>query len=103
MATVAIILPSFIIICLIASILLRFMHNTWQIHAFAGIRIVVAALIFNTLIDMWRKGVNGIFGYIVFALTLGGLLCLNLSAIWAVIAAGCAGFLYAYTRRRLQK
>ncbi len=103
MATVAIILPSFIIICLIAAILLRFMHNTWLIHAFAGIRIVVAALIFNTLIDMWRKGVNGIFGYIVFALTLGGLLCLNLSAIWAVIAAGCAGFLYACTRRRLQK
>ncbi len=103
LATLAIVLPSMIIITLIAAVLARYMHNEYLTHAFAGIRIAVTALILNTFFDMWKKGVKGYFGYTVFALAAVILFFFNLSAVLIVIAAALTGLLPGIARRKKTK
>ena len=92
LATLAIILPSFIIITSIAAILDVYMQNPYLTHAFAGIRIVVVALIAATVWDLWQKSVNCKLGYIIFALSFISVLFLNVSAVIVVVSAGLLGF-----------
>lgn len=66
-ATLGIISPSIIIICLIASILQNFIHLPVVLHALSGIRVVVCALMLNTVITMARKGIIDLLGAILFA------------------------------------
>ena len=101
LATLAIVLPSLIIITLIAAVLQRFMHNEYLAHAFAGIRIAVTALILNTLFGMWKKGVKGYAGYTVFAVSFAVLFFFNTSAILIVISASLAGLLIY--RKKVEK
>lgn len=65
--TLGVISPSIIIICLIASILQNFIHLPAVIHALAGIRIVVCALMMNTVVTMARKGIVDKMGAVLFA------------------------------------
>lgn len=102
LATLAIVLPSLIIITLIAAVLQRFMHNEYLAHAFAGIRIAVTALILNTLFGMWKKGIKGYAGYAVFAVSFAVLFFFNVSAILIVIFASLAGLLI-YRKRGEKK
>ena len=92
LATLAIILPSFIIISTIAAILDVYMQNPYLNHAFAGIRIVVVALIAATVWDLWQKSVNCKLGYVIFALSFVSVLFLNVSAVIVVVSAGLLGF-----------
>lgn len=92
LATWAIILPSFIIISTIAAILDVYMQNPYLNHAFAGIRIVVVALIAATVWDLWQKSVNCKLGYVIFALSFVSVLFLNVSAVIVVVSAGLLGF-----------
>ena len=65
-ATLGVISPSVIIICLIASILQNFIDLPVVMHALAGIRIVVCALMMNTVITMTKKGVIDKLGAVIF-------------------------------------
>jgi len=58
--------PSLIIICLVASILQNFIHMPVVLHALAGIRIVVCALMLNTVVSMMKKGIIDKLGALVF-------------------------------------
>lgn len=64
--TLGVISPSIVIICLIASILQNFIHLPIVVHALSGIRIVVCALMLNTVVTMARKGITDILGAILF-------------------------------------
>lgn len=66
-ATLGIVSPSLIIICLIASILQNFLHLPAVLHALAGIRIVVCALMLNTVFTMAKKGITDKLGIVLFA------------------------------------
>lgn len=91
-STFGMVAPSLIIIGLIASILSRYMHNVYLGYAFAGIRIAVAALILNTLLGMWKKGIEDKKGILVFGVSILLLLLFNLSAVVIVILAAFSGF-----------
>lgn len=65
-ATLGVILPSLVIICLVASVLRQFMENEILLHALAGVRIVVCALILNTVVTMTKKGVKDTLGIFLF-------------------------------------
>jgi len=54
-ATVAMVIPSFVIIYLIASVLNNFLEITWVANAFKGIKIGVGLLILNVAITMVKK------------------------------------------------
>ena len=86
-ATLGMILPSLIIICLIAAVLSRFMHNRYVAYAFAGIRICVVALIADIVYGLWKKNVSGYQSMVIF---VGALILLGvfiLSAVWIVVLA----------------
>ena len=69
-ATVAVIMPSVIIITIISSILKNFASYEIVQHAFAGIRVAVAALVVNSVIKLYKKGVKGFLGHFIFAASL---------------------------------
>lgn len=100
LATFALILPSLIIITSIAAVLDKYMQNPYIIHAFAGIRLAVVALILNTLLEMRKKSLQNRLGYIIFGLALGGLLLFQASAILIVIFAALIGFFRHYRWRK---
>ena len=90
-ATLGMVMPSLIIITLLAAVLDRYMHNRYVSYAFAGIRICVVALILDIIYDLWKKGITDYKGAGIFAGALLLLLGFNLSAVWIVILAGIAG------------
>ena len=92
-ATVGVISPSLIIIIAIAALLSHYMDNQYLQQAFGGIRIGVVALIINTVIDMWKKGIKNLRGYIVFLFAAILLWCFDLSAVFIVILAAASGFI----------
>lgn len=66
-ATLGVISPSIVIISLIASILQNFIHLPVVVHALAGIRVVVCALMMNTVFTMAKKGIVDKLGGVLFA------------------------------------
>ncbi|MBR1601048.1 MAG: chromate transporter [Alphaproteobacteria bacterium] len=92
-ATMGVISPSLLIIILIAALLSNYMDNQYLQWAFGGIRISVIALIISTVIDMWKKGIKSLRGYIIFVIAGILLWCFNLSAIFIVILAAVSGFI----------
>ena len=92
-ATLGVISPSLIIITLVAELLSKYVDNQYVQWAFGGIRISVIALIISITIDMWKKGIKDLRGYIIFAIAGLLLWCFSLSAIFIVILAVGCGFI----------
>jgi len=93
LATVGIVLPSFVIIYLISTVMDNFLEITIVASAFRGIKIGVGLLIFrvacNMLKKMQKKPLPRIIAGCAFAIMLAvNFLSLKLSAIALMIAAG---------------
>jgi len=86
-ATFAVVLPSFIIISLIAYVLGNISHYPAVNHAFAGIRVAVAVLVGKALITLYKKGVSGVLGNAIFLISLLLSILTNVSPVILVIAA----------------
>ena len=89
--TLGMVSPSLIIICLVASILQSFIHLPAVVHALAGIRVVICALMLNTVITMAKKGiVDKLGGFLFIAAFI--LACFTpVSTIIIIISAGIIG------------
>ncbi len=90
-ATLGVVSPSVIIICLVASILQNFIHLPAVLHALAGIRIIVCALMMNTVVTMAKKGIIDKLGAVLFA---GGFILACFTPIptaLIIVAAGIIG------------
>lgn len=101
-ATLGMVLPSLIIISLIAAVLGHFMHNRYVAYAFAGIRLCVVALIADIVYDLWKKNIKGYASAVVFAAALVLLAVFNLGAVWIVLLAAGSALLAGEIRRRRQ-
>ena len=99
-ATFGIIFPSMILIILIASVLHNFLDNPYVVHAFAGVRIVVAALIAETLISFWKKGIRDKTGLGIFLVSMGILVGLDMSPAVIVLLAVAFGLILQKRGRR---
>lgn len=64
--TLGMITPSLVIITLVASILKEFIHYPAVIHALNGIRIIVCALMFSTVLTMAKAGIKDKLGIFIF-------------------------------------
>ena len=71
--------------------LFRSMENRYVAHAFAGIRIVVIALIFDVILSMRKKGIGSLLQGTIFILSMLGLLWLGASPVTVVAAAAFIG------------
>ncbi len=96
-STTAMVLPSLIIITLIAAVLSRYMQLPIIASAFAGIRLGVTALLLNLIFDTGRKifkeSRHRRLHAFIFISALVLLLFGGVSAVFIVIMAACLGFL----------
>ena len=99
-ATMGIIAPSLVIIMSLAHVLNLYMDNPYVAHAFAGIRIVVVALIAEAVFGLWKKAVTDKWGWGILIISLGLLLGVNASPVLLVILAATAGLVLNYVRSR---
>lgn len=101
-ATLGMVTPSIIVITIIAMFLDNFIEYKVVQHAFGGIRIIVVALIVQTVYKMARQAVKdkvtlGIFvvGFLVVAF-------LPISPVWAIVAATLIGIFSDRKRGEIQ-
>ena len=103
-STFAVVLPSVIIISLIASILKMFVDNQVVAHAFSGIRVGVCALILVLVIDMCKKvykqSQNKKLHFSILLVSAVLLVFTNISAVFVVLTALAIGFVPNFVKVR---
>ena len=98
-ATAGIVLPSFLVIYIIASVLTNFLELTLVAKAMKGIKVGVSLLILSVGLNMLKKMQKKPFPRIVCGCAFGfmllnNLLGLGISTITLMIVAGTAGYLF---------
>ncbi len=92
LATVlGIILPSWIIIVAVAAVFSRIDDIIWVQKAFAGIRIVVAALILNTVWSLGKRVIKTRWDVLFMLGAFTAIVVFGVSTPWIVLTAGIAG------------
>jgi chromate transporter len=102
-ATFGIVSPSMVIIGIIAAFLNNWAENPYVIHAFAGIRIAVCALIAAAVFSLCKSVLKGAFEVIAAAGLLAVLLLLNVSPLVIVALGAAAGLIFGLALRRREK
>lgn len=92
-ATLGIVSPSIVIITIIAVFFKNFQDYTLVQNAFGGIRVVVAALILNTVIKMYKDSVKDFLGIILFLISFLLLVFLDITPIIVIIISAIAGII----------
>ena len=90
-ATIGVVLPSMIIIIVIAAVLSNFAHIPAVQHAFAGIRIAVSALIVASVIKLIKTNVKSIAQIIIAVAAFVLVAVFGQNPVFAVIGAAVAG------------
>ena len=99
-ATLGMISPSLIIITLIASILKEFMSLPIVLHALAGIRITVCALMLNTVFSLMKSGIKDKLGVLLF---LFGFLLATFTPIPTILLVVCAAVIGIFVKLRKER
>ena len=97
-ATLGMVLPSFIIIFIISSFLDGFLEIKWVASAFQGIKIAVGLLIVDAAVKMIKKMEKKAFQIIMvicatIAMLLISVFALNISSIILLLVAACVGLI----------
>jgi len=98
-ATIGVVLPSIIIITIIAAFFMTFKDNPVVVKVFSGVKAATVALIAIAVIDIWGSSVKDYIGIIIAAVVfmLTGLL--NVNAIYMIIGGIAAGLIITAFRR----
>lgn len=102
-ATSAIVLPSFIIILIIAAYLSGFRDNPTVIAVFKGMRPAVVALIAAPLYSLGQSMKIGIEGFMLAALAAAAIFIAGLSPVTVVVMAAIGGLLHGLRSKRHRK
>lgn len=90
-STLGMISPSLIIVSILAMFLQQFMDNPWVQHGVGGIKVVVCALMINTVITMWKKSVTSKLMSIPAILGFLGAVFTPIPTVLLVVIAGITG------------
>ena len=99
-ATLGVVLPSFLIIALLSSLISRFQDYKVVQYAFYGIRAGVLALIVKAMINMYRKCPKSPVAYFIFAFSFVMVALLNIKAIYVLIACALIGLAASFVAKR---
>lgn len=103
MATLGVVLPSFVTILLIAFFLRKVMDYAVVRYAFFGIRAGVLALIVKSLISFWKKAEHNVFSWCVMIAAFLWSAILGWSAIALIALAAVAGLTFCTVQRKRGK
>ncbi len=92
--------PSIVIITIIAAFLSNFAELQLVKYAFAGIRVCVCVLIFNSVLKLWKSAVKDLPALLIYLAVFLGSLFTDLSTILFVVGSGALGFLIKYMLRK---
>lgn len=92
-AALGVIIPSVTVIMVLAAFLQGLMDMPLVGHAFAGIRVAVAALVIHTAVVLGRRGVKDIYGLLIFIVVFILAVFTDISPAYIIVAAGFAGIL----------
>lgn len=92
-AAIGVTLPAFLSIILILLVLTNLKRNPYVDKAFTGIRAASAALILLSGIKLGQSILKERSGYVIAGVSFLAIVILNISAVWAVIFGGLAGFI----------
>lgn len=93
-ATLGAVLPSFIIILLIAAYFIQFRDNPLVERVFLGIRPAIVALILAAVYKMWLKTKRTYLKLFVAMATVFIIIVLGISPVWLVIAGALVSVIY---------
>lgn len=103
-STFGLVLPSYIIITIVAFFLDKFSHLQAVEFAFNGIRAGVLVLIIKALISMYKQCPKNIVAYIVMALAFMGAAILDINALIVLVCCAIIGLVtYNVALRREKK
>lgn len=96
LATLGVVLPSFIIIFIISLFLNKFLENKYVAYAFIGIKCAVAFLILKAGLNLFKKMKKNVWQLTVFIIVLTVMLLLELfsksfSSIYLILIGGAIG------------
>jgi len=103
LCTLGIVLPSFVIISIIALILEGFASFPAVQYAFFGIRAGVLALIVKSLLSMYKQCPKTVFAYAVAAFALLAVAILKMSVLPVILLCACAGLTFSIFEARKMK
>ena len=102
-ATLALVLPSFLIITFIATVLPYFLSNQTVTHIVSGVRIGVAALMFKIAFDLgksiYQKSRKKAISLFIFSSAAASLFLLHLSSVFVVLIAALIGLFVVFIER----
>ena len=101
LSTFAIILPSLIVITILAGLLQLLTENQIISHVFAGIRIGVVALVFNEVYKLFRRNAVTVYQKCIFFGILAVLFSIHISPILAIFLASLVGWA-RFLRRKMK-
>ena len=93
-ATLGVIFPSFVIITVIAGIIQNFAHFPAVNSAFAGIRVCVCVLIFNSVLKLWKGAIKDKAALALCLLVFVLSVFFKISPIVFVLFCAAAGILF---------
>ena len=93
LATLGVVFPSVVISSLLAGVIQQFSHLEIVKHAFAGIRVCVCVLIFNSVLKLWKAAVTDKITLLIFAAVLVAATLTKLSPVVFVIIAAALGII----------
>ena len=101
-ATLGVVLPSFLIISLISLVLTQFQSMKPIRYAFMGIRAAVLALILKALWMMFKSTKKKAISYIIMGISLVLTAFLKIDAVFVIIGCGLFGLLWSMLHRKEQ-
>lgn len=103
-ATLGAVLPSFVIILLIAMFFTNFKDNAMITKIFHGVRPVAVALILVPAVNIAKSGCKNWWTVLIALATLFGVAFLKVSPIWIILTViACAVSISLLTQKKLQK
>lgn len=93
-ATLGVVFPSLLIITVIAGIIQNFSDIPAVKSAFAGIRVCVCVLIFNSVVKLWKGAVKDKATLVLFLLVFGLSVFFPISPVVFVLFCAAAGILF---------
>lgn len=98
-STLGMISPSLIIVSILALFLDKFMSNTYVAHAIGGIKVVVCALMLQTIVTMAKKTIKGTLTAVVCLIAFILAMFSPIPTVLIVVLAGVFGIILLKTGR----
>ncbi|MBP5707324.1 MAG: chromate transporter, partial [Spirochaetales bacterium] len=104
LATIAVVLPSFVIIILISTVLQAFSSNEYVRYAFMGVRAGVIALIVRAVVSMTKKAKNkNVMFFVIMGLAFAAVVFFRVNVLLVIACSGVIGLVSFLIARRMEK